>query len=227
MAAAVVGTPQSAVTASASTHTLTVTGVTAGNTLVAIAQCSTARTFAFTDDVDAGAWTNTINYTADTADGACGYRTNSAGGNVTVTCTLTGGARSITWSVYEVSGLTGTPADVTGSYNDTSSNTSHYCVDASGITTDAAGGFCVSSGYLVASTTSGVCAAGADHTAIVATNRFLQQYRVTTGALTGYRAPWSSPDALTTNAFVACFIAAASGGTALPVFLNLQRQFRN
>lgn len=190
--------------------TLTLNSVVAGNTLVALVSqySGTARTYTVVSS-NGGDFTKRQDNNPGRVVQIWSLE-NVASGTHTITITSSAGA-TFEGLAVEIGSISTTPFDVANQNDNTAGTTSHFCAPAGEIDT-AAAVYCICVGAL-SGTTSGFTK-GADWTTLGAgpTDRTIAQYRISAGALTDERGPWSSAAGRASTCAIASFKGATASG---------------
>lgn len=215
---------------SAASLAVTITGVTAGDSIFIVVTSSDNfnRTYTATDDVDAGA------YTVDIHQAHTNGRTvtilhfaNCTGGDtqVTVTPSVTDGNWSIT--PIQVTGVGATPTVTSDGFNNVA-GTTHYASAASGFSPPADS--LIIAGITFNATPTAITA-GSGYTGMynsAAHPSGISQYRETASLLTDHRPECTTTSSARLGPGACVYVEAdgGGGGPAIPIFDKHYRQMR-
>lgn len=174
---------------------VTLTGVAAGNLLIASAQLTSASTRTFTaSDDKSNTWASALTYQDSTRDGQISYAKNVTSGDTVVRMTISSTGVNYVVEAIEVANCSTTsPLDVTDQLNESVATDNHVCSSA-GVNTSA-DVIVYSHGTLNSASGVSSVAKGASYTALYESVTDLGtviQYRISAGALTSEQAPWTS-----------------------------------
>ncbi len=207
--AAEAGVTQASATTNVSTSgtTLTLTGTTAGQSLiVAIVQtdADSGRDWIITDNVHTGAYPQVLKYNPSRAV-ACYALHNITGGDVTLTCTRVGGYVVAYMRVWEVGGLDNIATPTVGTAVDATNATSHPC--STGLTTDRPGFLVTASAF---NGTTGTLTAASNYTGAAGATAVYFQYWVAEAGVTANTATFTSGTSRTATSLHVFFPAGES-----------------
>lgn len=215
MAIAHVQTSTEVVVSAANSGSVTLTGVGAGNLLVAVLtqNDSASRTYAFSDD-KSNAWAVAIHHNPSVA-AHISFGKNTASGNTLITATIAGGLTStFRFKVLEFSGAdTAAPLDVVSELAESVNSNNHTSSADATVIDTVADPLVVCAAILNAPGTA--TAAGAGYTQVTngAASTTLWQYKIASGALANEQGAWSNTGtARMGRSAIASFKPAAGGG---------------
>lgn len=207
---------------------VSLTGVTAGNTLIVLVHQTAAATRSYTavSDID-GALTSRVAYNPGLAIAILELRVASAG-NHTVTVTANTGSTNFEAKLIEVSALDITATPTTGTFADGADTTTHYSAAVGDIDTTGAG-FLVSAGTLgsasgVSSTTADTGNGWAKFGTMSSDIRVFSQYLVAGAARADERGAWTHGATSRSATCAIAFFPAAAAPAADRVYPRITRR---